>query len=198
MPADHPALPGAEDLFEQAPCGLVVTAEDGTILRGNRTFCTWIGILPAELAGKRLQELLTMGGRIFHQTHWAPLMRMQGSVAEVKLDMLHRDGHAVTMLLNGVRREHPGGVFYELALFSTVERDRYERELLSARKRAEELLHEKIAAQTALQQAKTELAAAYEKTQRRALFAEQMVGIASHDLKNPLTAIKIDGGHCQS
>lgn len=191
MPADHSALPDAEDLFEQAPCGLVVTAEDGTILRGNRTFCSWIGTAPAELAGKRLQELLTMGGRIFHQTHWAPLMKMQGSVAEVKLDMLHRDGHAVTMLLNGVRREHPGGVFYELALFSTVERDRYERELLSARKRAEELLQEKIAAQTALQQAKAELAAAYEKSQRRALFAEQMVGIASHDLKNPLTAIKM-------
>ena len=27
-----------------------------------------------------------MGGRIFHQTHWAPLLQMQGSVAEVKLD----------------------------------------------------------------------------------------------------------------
>lgn len=74
---------------------------------------------------------------------------------------------------------------------STVERDRYERELLNARKRAEELLQEKMAAQTALQQAKAELAAAYEKSQRRALFAEQMVGIASHDLKNPLTAIKM-------
>ncbi len=32
---------------------------------------------------------------------------------------------------------------------------------------------------------------AYEKSQRRALLAEQMVAIASHDLKNPLTAIRM-------
>ena len=35
-----------------------------------------------------------MGGRIFHQTHWAPLLQMQGSVAEVKLEVVHRDGRS--------------------------------------------------------------------------------------------------------
>lgn len=191
MPTDHPPLPDAEALFDGAPCGLVVSTEDGTIVRANSIFCTWIGRSPSELQGVRFQNLLTMGGRIFHQTHWAPLMQMQGSVAEVKLDLVHRDGHTVTMLLNGVRREQASGAFYELALFATTDRDRYERELLSARKHAEELLSEKTAAESALQLVKAELSVAYEKSQRRALFAEQMVAIASHDLKNPLTAIKM-------
>jgi len=191
MSADLPTPPDFEALFEGAPCGLIVTTEDGTILRTNRIFCEWIGVEQAELQGRRFQTLLTMGGRIFHQTHWAPLMQMQGSVAEVKLDLLHRDGHTVTMLLNGVRRDHVKGAFYELALFGTTDRDRYERELLSARKHAEELLKEKTAAESALRQAKVDLSIAYEKSQRRALFAEQMVAIASHDLKNPLTAIRM-------
>ncbi|WP_341964161.1 PAS domain-containing sensor histidine kinase [Pseudomonas sp. RC10] len=191
MSAELPEPPDFEALFEGAPCGLIVTTEDGTILRTNRIVCEWIGVEHAELQGRRFQALLTMGGRIFHQTHWAPLMQMQGSVAEVKLDLLHRDGHTVTMLLNGVRRDHVNGAFYELALFGTTDRDRYERELLSARKHAEELLKEKTAAESALRQAKIDLSIAYEKSQRRALFAEQMVAIASHDLKNPLTAIRM-------
>ncbi|MCU1759992.1 PAS domain-containing sensor histidine kinase [Pseudomonas sp. 14P_8.1_Bac3] len=180
-----------QTLFEEAPCGLVVTKEDGTILRCNQTFSSWVGFSQQELHGQRFQNLLTMGGRIFHQTHWAPLMRMQGSVAEVKLDLIHQDKRIVTMLLNGVRREHASGAFNELALFGTTDRDKYERELLNARKIAEGLLREKTAAETALQQAQAELNLAYEKAQRRASFAEQMVAIVSHDLKNPLTAIKM-------
>ncbi len=191
MSTDHSPLPDADALFEGAPCGLIVTTQDGTILRANQIFCTWIGRSQHALLGVRFQTLLTMGGRIFHQTHWAPLMQMQGSVAEVKLDLVHRDGHTVTMLLNGMRREHASGAFYEMALFGTTDRDRYERELLTARKRAEELLSEKTLAESALQQIKGELSIAYEKSQRRALFAEQMVAIASHDLKNPLTAIRM-------
>ncbi len=147
MSDDLPEPPDYEALFEGAPCGLIVTTEDGSILRTNRIFCTWIGLEPAQLQGRRFQTLLTVGGRIFHQTHWAPLMQMQGSVAEVKLDLLHGDGHIVTMLLNGVRRADVNGPYYELALFGTTDRDRYERELLSARQHAEHLLKEKTAAE---------------------------------------------------
>ena len=191
MPADIPFLLDPQALFDGAPCGLVVTREDGTIVRSNQTFSHWIGCDAPDLVGRRFQDLLTMGGRIFHQTHWAPLMQMQGSVAEVKLDLLHRDKRIITMLLNGVRREHESGAFYELALFGTTDRDKYERELLNARRTAEALLREKTAAETALQQAQTALNDAYEKSQRRASFAEQMVAIVSHDLKNPLTAIRM-------
>ncbi|VVP47803.1 Adaptive-response sensory-kinase SasA [Pseudomonas fluorescens] len=191
MASETPPMPDAQSLFDGAPCGLVVTQEDGTILQANLTFSNWVGLNQQDLNGQRFQDLLTMGGRIFHQTHWAPLMRMQGSVAEVKLDLIHRDKHIVPMLLNGVRREQGRGAFYELALFCTTDRDKYERELLKARKAAEELLAEKMAAEAALLQAQERLNEAHEKAQRRAVFAEQMVAIVSHDLKNPLTAIKM-------
>jgi sigma-B regulation protein RsbU (phosphoserine phosphatase) len=188
---ETPAIPDAQSLFDGAPCGLLVTREDGTILQANLTFSTWLGFDQRELNGQRFQSLLTMGGRIFHQTHWSPLMQMQGSVAEVRLDLVHRNKHIVPMLLNGVRREHSTGAFYELALFCTTDRDKYERELLKARKEAEDLLAKKMAAEAALLETQGKLNEAHEKAQRRALFAEQMVAIVSHDLKNPLTAIKM-------
>ncbi|WP_408600484.1 ATP-binding protein [Pseudomonas sp. PLMAX] len=191
MASETPPMLDAQSLFDGAPCGLVVTQEDGTILQANLTFSNWVGISQPDLGGRRFQDLLTMGGRIFHQTHWAPLMRMQGSVAEVKLDLIHQNKRVIPMLLNGVRREHATGAFYELALFCTTDRDQYERELLKARKAAEELLSEKMAAEAALLETQKKLNEAHEKAQRRALFAEQMVAIVSHDLKNPLTAIKM-------
>lgn len=191
MHCDEPPLPDPQALFEEAPCGLVVTKEDGTILRTNLTFSQWIGFSEQELRSRRFQDLLTMGGRIFHQTHWAPLMRLQGSVAEVKLDVLHRDRRTITVFLNGVRRERADGVQHELALFTINDRDKYEQELLKARKLAEGLLQQKSAAEADLRLAQAELSKAFEEAQQRAAFAEQMVAIVSHDLKNPLTAIKM-------
>ncbi|MGY1918114.1 PAS domain-containing sensor histidine kinase [Pseudomonas tolaasii] len=179
------------DLFDSAACALAVTAEDGTILQANTRLSEWLGFSIAELCGRRFQDLLTMGGRIFHQTHLAPMLRMGGSVTEVKLDMLHRDGHKVTVLLNGIRRDNADSTVYDLALFGTTDRDKYERELLNARNLAEALLQEKSATELALKQAQAELSEAYAIAQRRALFAEQMVAIVSHDLKNPLTAIRM-------
>src|ERR1700712_5575979 len=105
MPDAESPLPDSETLFDEAACGLLLTDTNGVILKVNATFCRWAGHAAEDLVGKRkLQELLTMGGRIFHQTHWAPLMQIQRSIAEVQLDVRHHDGHAVPMLFNAIRR----------------------------------------------------------------------------------------------
>jgi sigma-B regulation protein RsbU (phosphoserine phosphatase) len=167
-----------EDWFHAAPCGHLLTADDGTILGVNQTFCRWIGRTEQELVQQsRFQDLLTMGARIFHQTHWSPLLRMQGSVSEVKLEVVHADGSKLPMVLNAVRRELEGKVRHELAAFVARDRDRYERELVNARKRLEDLV--------------AEAQRLHAETKDRALFAEQMIGIVSHDLRNPLNTIAI-------
>jgi sigma-B regulation protein RsbU (phosphoserine phosphatase) len=156
------ASAAGQSLLDSAACALMQTSDDGTFLRVNRTFCSWLGRTPTELLHKRrFQELLTMGGRIFHQTHWAPLLRIQGSISEVKLEVLHADGTTIPMMLNALRVEHDGAIVHELAAFVARDRHRYEQELLRLRDEAKD----------------------------RALFAEQMIGIVSHDLRNPLSTI---------
>jgi phosphoserine phosphatase RsbU/P len=161
----------SEDWFQVAPCGLLRTAEDGMILRVNPMFCTWAGRSAEELVERlRFQELLSMGGRIFHQTHWAPLLRIQGSVSEVKLEIVHPDGSKIPMVINAVRRDVEGKTRHDLAVFVARDRDRYEQELVKSRKRLEEL---------------------HSEAKDRALFAEQMIGIVSHDLRSPLATISM-------
>ena len=168
--------PDCERLLDGAPCGLMETDAKGVFLRVNKPFCAWLGYDKADLVGKkRLQELLTMGARIFHQTHWAPLLEMQGSISELKLDIRHRDGSSVPMVLNVVRHGHGPGHTQEVAAFVAHDRDKYEQELLLARKRLEAHVAEVERLQAA--------------TKDRALFAEQMIGIVSHDLRNPLSAL---------
>jgi sigma-B regulation protein RsbU (phosphoserine phosphatase) len=191
MPAEV-RLPPDDALYEDAPCGLLVTSRDGTIRRVNGTFCRWIGHEAGALVGRRrLQELLTMGGRIFHQTHWVPLLQMQGSIAEVKLDVVHQQGHTIPMMLNALRRGSGESAWHEVSVFVAEDRHRYEKELLHARKRAEELLVQQQQAQQALVLAQEEINRQRAVAEDRALFAEQMIGIVSHDLRNPLSTIQM-------
>jgi sigma-B regulation protein RsbU (phosphoserine phosphatase) len=195
---DRPLVDGAapqadsNSLYDNAACGLLVTAANGVILRVNQTFCRWVGREAAELVGcVKFQELLTMGGRIFHQTHWAPLLDIQGSVSEVKLEILRRDGRPVPMVFNAVRRANSNATWHELAAFVAEDRHIYEKELLMARKRAEELLATQQEAQRALVVAQEERDRQKVVAEDRALFAEQMMAIVSHDLRNPLSVIRM-------
>jgi len=87
----------AEDLFENAPCGYLSTAPDGTLLRVNATFLRWTGYSREELLGvRRFQDLLSVGGRIYHETHYAPMLRMQGMVREIAVDVVTASTHMST------------------------------------------------------------------------------------------------------
>ncbi len=131
----------AEELYEHAPCGYISTLPNGTIVKVNQTFLTWMGYQREELlAGKRLQDLLPIGGKIFYETHYAPLLRMQGTVSEINLDLVHKDGHPLPVLVNTVQKRDANGkpLLNRTTLFNISDRKRYEQELVLARKKAEQ------------------------------------------------------------
>src|ERR1700685_2048757 len=69
----------AEDLYENAPCGYLSTRLDGRIAKINRTLLTWLGYQAGDLVGRRyFSDLLNVGGRLYYETHLAPLLSMQG------------------------------------------------------------------------------------------------------------------------
>ncbi|HVV81578.1 MAG TPA: HAMP domain-containing sensor histidine kinase [Kofleriaceae bacterium] len=175
LPGPAPPL-DVQAVLDAAPCGLAQLTDDAGFRQVNRVFCAWVGLTADELIGhRRLPDLLTVGGRIFYQTHWAPLLRMQGSIAEVKVELVHRDGSTLPVVLNAVRREEGGVVVHQLAGFVARDRDRYEQELLRARRRLEESV--------------AEISRLHAEVHDRAVLAEQMIGIVSHDLRNPMSTL---------
>ena len=132
----------ADALFEDAPCGYLITRRDGTIARVNRTFLRWTGYAGETLlAGRRFQDLLTLPGRIWHETHLAPLLRLQREVREAAVDLLLEDGRTLPVLLNASQASSADGEpgMVRIIIVEATDRRRYEGELLLARRRAEEL-----------------------------------------------------------
>lgn len=66
----------AEELYEQAPCGYLSTLMDGTIAKINTTLLEWLGLERSQVVGRmRFTDLLTVGGKLYHETHFAPCCR---------------------------------------------------------------------------------------------------------------------------
>ncbi|HEX5719523.1 MAG TPA: ATP-binding protein [Thermoanaerobaculia bacterium] len=145
MPPDVPPPDlideSAEDLYDNAPCGYISALPDGTILKVNQTFLDWTGHRREDLVGrKRFQDLLTAGGRIFHETHYAPLLRMQGTVREIAVDIIRADGVRLPALINSVLKKDEDGnpLLTRTTVFNATDRKEYERELVRERQKAEQ------------------------------------------------------------
>ncbi|WP_323792694.1 PP2C family protein-serine/threonine phosphatase [Nocardioides sp.] len=138
-PSGRPAADEADYLYHRAPCGYLTTTPDGRILRSNETLARWLGWSTDELGAINFRQLLTVGGRMFHETHVAPILRMHGEARAIAMDLRRRDGSKLPVLLNATMDRHdesaPGDV--RIAIFDATERRSYERELLRAKERAE-------------------------------------------------------------
>jgi PAS domain S-box-containing protein len=156
-----------EALFDGAPCGLLVTAADGLILAANRTFASWTGLARSELVGRvHFDELLTAPSRIYHETHYAPLLLMQGYVNEVAFDLVYPERGSLPVFVNATASRDTDGSLecIRLAVFVANDRRAYERELMLARRSSEQSVKAKV----------------------------DFLAMFAHEIRNPLAAVLAD------
>jgi phosphoserine phosphatase RsbU/P len=122
------------------------------------------------LIGAHFSELLTIGSRLYYETHFAPLLRMSGSVSEVALDLSGPGGARIPVLVSATEHRGASGEVTDvtIALFVAKQRRQYEQNLLAAKAHAEDA--------TSDERETSEL-------------REQLMAILGHDLRNPLAAI---------
>jgi sigma-B regulation protein RsbU (phosphoserine phosphatase) len=167
---DWSALDGFKDLFENAPCGYLVLSPDGRIAKVNQTLCVWTGYSHDQFAGKRVHQFLNIAGRIYYETHIAPLLRMQGFFNEFALDFVTESGERLATIANAAEQRSPEGALLStrLVVIRATDRRRYERELVDARATATESLRSE---------------------RETGELREQFIAVLGHDLRNPLAAI---------
>ncbi|MFD7665011.1 PP2C family protein-serine/threonine phosphatase [Streptomyces sp. NPDC059788] len=137
----------AEELYDSAPCGYVSTLMDGTVAKVNATLLHWLGLARETVVGQlRFTDLLTVGGKLYHETHFAPLLRMQGEINGIALEIKRADGTRMPVLVSSTVKYGSEGepLLIRTTLFDARDRRAYEEELLrrqqeaeAARKRAE-------------------------------------------------------------
>lgn len=173
------------DLFENAPCALLSLDREGRIVRCNAALTLWTGYPADHFQGRRLADIFTVAGRIFYETHFAPMLVMSGAIEEVALELAMAGKGRVTVLVNAVQRLGEDGQLRstDVAIVRATERRRYERELLAAQAKARTLQKEVEAANAVL---------GHRLDEERDLgkLREEFVAVLGHDLRNPLASIR--------
>ena len=127
-----------DSLLDAAPCGYVVFTDDGIVRLANLTLLEMLGVTREAVVGRHLEGLLTVGSRIFYQTHLFPVLRLHGRAEEIFLLFKSAAGEEVGALVNAVRRERDGEWVTDCVVVRVRERRKFEDALLRAKKEAEE------------------------------------------------------------
>jgi diguanylate cyclase (GGDEF)-like protein/PAS domain S-box-containing protein len=129
----------SENLYDHAPCGLLITTPDDVVLTVNATFLEWTGFAESEVVGRDFHLLLETGSQAFYATRYQAELWAREEVREVAVTLVKADESLMPVLLNSVLE--PAGpatqAFVRLAVFDSTGRQDYEREMLLAKRQAE-------------------------------------------------------------
>lgn len=127
------------DFFDNAPCGFLLARPDGRLTEVNTTLTRWLGYPREVLLDKRFPDLLSGGGRIHYETHFAPLLQMRGEFSGITVDLVAADGSRIPVFVTANVKNNAVGeaVALRITVQDARERRSYEHELLQARRRAD-------------------------------------------------------------
>jgi sigma-B regulation protein RsbU (phosphoserine phosphatase) len=128
-----------DDLYENAPCGYISAGADRRIITVNATLVRWLGYERSALVGKPFTELFAAGSRIHYETHFAPLLQLNGEISGVTVDLVTSIGtRAPVFITANVKKDVDGRIeILRIVVQDASDRRSYERELLDARRQSE-------------------------------------------------------------
>jgi sigma-B regulation protein RsbU (phosphoserine phosphatase) len=158
------------DFFENALSGFAIADPEGQLIKVNQTLLKWVGCQAKDIIAKRFSDLLSIGGKIYYETHLWPLLRMQGYFDEVAVELSGTKGPKIPVLINALERRDAKGnpQFIWLTVFKATDRHIYEQNL---------------------KEAKASLEISLANAQQVTILREQLIAILGHDLRNPLGSI---------
>lgn len=124
-------------IFDQLPCPALVTDRGGVVQSLNQSLLDLVGGVKESWLAKPMELMFPMASRIFLQTYVWPMLLRESSVREIRLQILGDTGKPAPVFVNCQKSTLDAIECFTWVFFVTIERSRYEQELLEARQRAE-------------------------------------------------------------
>lgn len=125
--------------LDQLPCPVLVTDRAGVVQSVNQSLLQLVGGVNDSWFSKPMDHMFPMASRIFLQTHIWPMLLRDGHIREIRLQILSDAGKQVPVFVNCQRSTLEAIDSFTWVFFVTIERSRFEQELLEARQRAEKM-----------------------------------------------------------
>lgn len=133
-------MQNAEHILENLPCGCITFDSEGKIAYANPAICQILGSSPDKLLKLNLEDLLTISSRIFYQTHFFPLLKLQGHVSEIFINLKSETGIPIPVLVNVNLCERSAHHYYIGTFTTIIERHKYEQNLIQIQKEQQKVL----------------------------------------------------------
>lgn len=127
--------------YKHFPCGYFSTTENGIITKINDALLVWLGYAKEDIIGKvTWQSLLSASSKIYFETHYSPLLQMQGFVQGISFEMVKKDKTRLPILINTKQiRDENGKVQINYStVFDVSPRKSYEKDLPIVKRNIEE------------------------------------------------------------
>ncbi|MEY2666380.1 MAG: hypothetical protein RLZZ384_551 [Pseudomonadota bacterium] len=128
------------DDFDYLPCLILITDNNGLVLKANFELLALIGEQRYAVEGKSMNALFPPASRIFLQTHIWPMLCHKGHVNEIHLKLYGHNKTRIPVVLNSRKGTFDNAESYFWTFFVTVERDKLEVELLESQRRTQSIL----------------------------------------------------------
>ncbi|MBW8359653.1 MAG: PAS domain-containing sensor histidine kinase [Weeksellaceae bacterium] len=168
----------ADQFFEESLSGFLIVDDKNKIIRCNKRIAAWLERSSEEILNKKFSDLLSIGSKIYYETHLAPLLKMQGFFDEILVELSNTSGKKLKIFVNA-KESSPNenglrNIYYTLVEAS--DRVMYEQNLQFAKKVAEKQLVAE---------------------RENVLLREQLIAVLGHDLRNPLGAVSMTVGYLE-
>lgn len=125
-------------LYHSSPVGLLSYWLEGDIFNANACLLELLGLDERTLHTRSFTSFLNSGGKLYYNLFVLPILQLSKEVREISLEIIVR-GKAIPCLFSArVEKDTKDNIVVHASILHVADRRKYEQELLTRKKRAEE------------------------------------------------------------
>lgn len=162
---------------------------DGVLHHVNSTLLNELGYTKAELIGQQVNEILAVPTKVFLQTRWLTILKLDGFANELYLTLRTKDRKSLPVIINSCQTICNGIIYNQCVAMVARNRHQYEEEFKKAKAAYETALLANTAlkkSQKELQQITSELNLSINRLKLQNQELREVNKVVSHDLQEPI------------